>query len=252
MANNAAFSYDDIADAYSAKVDSAPYNALYERPAMLKLLPDVAGARVLDAGCGAGWYAAELAKRGAVVTAIDASGALIEHARALFASPALIGVAGQVELRVADLEQPLSFAPDCYFDGIVSSLVLHYIRDWGSMLSEFCRILKPDGWFLFSTTHPAADAIRLQTHRYQEVELIDDYWEWVGTVRYYRRPLSAIIKAITNSGLIVEQLVEPLPTEEFRKIKPNSYQRLLRQPEFLLIRARAPLSRYPHGPAKTI
>ena len=33
------FRYDDIADAYATRVDSAPYNALYERPAMLALLP---------------------------------------------------------------------------------------------------------------------------------------------------------------------------------------------------------------------
>ena len=37
-----AFSYDDIADAYAAGVDSAPYNALYERPAMLDLLENIA------------------------------------------------------------------------------------------------------------------------------------------------------------------------------------------------------------------
>jgi acyl-CoA synthetase (AMP-forming)/AMP-acid ligase II len=32
----------------------------------------------------------------------------------------------------------------------------------------------------------------------------------------------------------------PLPTDEFRKIQPDAYQRLLKQPEFLLIRARRP------------
>src|SRR5439155_382867 len=115
-----AFRYDDIADAYAAAVDSAPYNALYERPAMLKLLPPVSGTRVLDAGCGAGWYAAELATRGALVTAIDASGAMIGHSRHRFASAPSIEIADQVELKAADLEQPLSFAADASFDGIVS------------------------------------------------------------------------------------------------------------------------------------
>ena len=56
MALNVAFSYDDTADAYAAGVDSRPYNALYERPAMLDLLPPLPGTRVLDAGCGPGWY----------------------------------------------------------------------------------------------------------------------------------------------------------------------------------------------------
>jgi 2-polyprenyl-3-methyl-5-hydroxy-6-metoxy-1,4-benzoquinol methylase len=62
-----AFNYDAIADAYAAGVDSAPYNALYERPATLELLPNVDGASVLDAGCAAGWYSVELARRGATV-----------------------------------------------------------------------------------------------------------------------------------------------------------------------------------------
>jgi len=68
---NQAFDYDGIADAYAAGVDSRPYNALYERPAMLELLPPIDGLRLLDAGCGAGWYAAELGARGAMVTAVD-------------------------------------------------------------------------------------------------------------------------------------------------------------------------------------
>ncbi len=232
------FRYDEIADAYAAGVDSAPYNALYERPAMLELLPPVSGARVLDAGCGAGWYAAELAKRGALVTAIDASAALVTHALKRFASAPLNAVAGQIELRVEDLEQPLSFASDSSFDGIVSSLVLHYLREWVPTLREFRRILKPNGWLLFSTNHPAAESIRRKTDRYLDVELIEDHWKWLGTVRYYRRSLSAIVETLTEAGLIVEKLVEPIPTDEFRKVKPKSYERLLKQPEFLLIRAR--------------
>jgi 2-polyprenyl-3-methyl-5-hydroxy-6-metoxy-1,4-benzoquinol methylase len=86
---NPAFSYDDIADSYAAGVDSAPYNALYERPAMLQLLPPLPGTRVLDAGCGPGWYAAALATQGASVTAIDASATMIRHARERFTSAPL-------------------------------------------------------------------------------------------------------------------------------------------------------------------
>src|SRR5678816_1316326 len=78
-------SYDTIAAASAANVDSAPYNALYERPAMLALLPDVKDKRILDAGCGSGWYAEQLLKRGAIVSAIDASAAMVDHARARLA-----------------------------------------------------------------------------------------------------------------------------------------------------------------------
>ena len=228
-----AFNYDAIADVYAAGVDSAPYNALYERPATLELLPDVDGARVLDAGCAAGWYSVELARRGATVIAVDSSATLVDYARHRVETAKL---GDQIELHVADLSEPLDFIADHTIDGIVSSLVLHYIRDWGPTLREFRRILKPGGWLLFSTHHPAADARRFEPERYLETELIDDYWEWVGTVRFFRRPLSAVIQSVADAGFVIEKLVEPLPTEEFRRKKPKSYANAMRWPEFLILR----------------
>jgi 2-polyprenyl-3-methyl-5-hydroxy-6-metoxy-1,4-benzoquinol methylase len=56
--------YDSIARRYAAKIDERPWNAPYERPATLALLPDVNGKDVLDAGCGHGWYADWLARKG--------------------------------------------------------------------------------------------------------------------------------------------------------------------------------------------
>jgi SAM-dependent methyltransferase len=229
-----AFNYDAIADAYAAGVDSAPYNALYERPATLELLPDVGGARLLDAGCAAGWYSVELARRGASVIGVDSSATLVDYAKRRVATA---GLGDQIELRVADLSEPLDFIADNTIDGVVSSLVLHYIRDWGPTLREFRRILKPGGWLLLSTHHPAADARRFEPKRYLETELIDDYWEWVGTVRFFRRPLSTVIQSIADAGFVIEKLVEPLPTEEFRRQKPESYENALRWPEFLIVRA---------------
>src|ERR1700704_2821144 len=49
--------YDTIAGRYSAKIDDRPWNALYERPTTLALLPAVSNIDVLDAGCGHGWCA---------------------------------------------------------------------------------------------------------------------------------------------------------------------------------------------------
>ena len=216
-------------------MDSAPYNALYERPAMLALLPPLSGARVLDAGCGGGWYAAELARRGAFVTAVDSSASMIGHARERIAT---LPLTPPIDFRLADLTQPLSFASDARFDGIISSLVVHYVRDWAPMLAEFRRVLAPNGWLLFSTHHPTTEAMRLDTKRYLEVEAVEDYWKWVGTVRYYRRPLSAIVEALTTAGFGIERLVEPIPTDEFRTVKPAAYERLLKHPEFLIVRAR--------------
>ena len=228
------FNYDSIAADYAAFVDSAPYNALYERPAMISMLPDIHDARILDAGCGSGWYAMQLLERGATVDGIDLSPAMVDYARVRLRSA---GVDERVTLRVADLALELPFA-DAAFDGIVSPLVMHYMRDWRPALREMRRVLRPDGWLLLSTHHPAADAARFKTENYFATEHIVDHWDWVGRVEFFRRSLTEIVASINDGGFVIDRLVEPVPTEEFRVTKPDSYARLMNQPEFLIILAK--------------
>ena len=230
------FSYDTIAAEYAAKVDTAPYNALYERPAMLGLLPDVNGLRILDAGCGSGWYAEQLLKRGAMVSAIDASAAMVDHARTRLAQ--VDPGSERFDLRVADLADKLPF-DDARFDGIVSPLVLHYLRDWRPALRELRRVVVPHGWLLFSTHHPAADADLFETRNYFATEHVVDHWDWVGRVEFFRRSLTEVVSSVTESGFVIDKLLEPMPTPEFKASKPDHWERLMRQPAFLIINARA-------------
>jgi SAM-dependent methyltransferase len=232
--NESKFNYDSIAADYAAFVDSAPFNALYERPAMISMLPDLDNRRILDAGCGSGWYAMQLLARGATVDGIDLSPAMVDYARARLHAA---GSDDRVTLQVGDLARPLPFA-DAIFDGIVSPLVLHYMRDWRPALREMRRVLRPDGWLLFSTHHPAADAARFKTENYFATEHIVDHWDWVGRVEFYRRPLTEIVASLGDCGFVIERLAEPVPTEEFRITKPDSWARLMNQPEFLIILAK--------------
>ncbi|MDP9177692.1 MAG: methyltransferase domain-containing protein, partial [Gemmatimonadota bacterium] len=130
------------------------------------------------------------------------------------------------------------FLDDASVDGVLSALVLHYLRDWGPTLAEFRRILKPGGWLLLSTHHPATEAALFDIANYFETEQLEDYWDWVGRVRFYRRPLSAITGALTDAGFVIDKVEEPRPTEWFREEKPDAYARLLKHPQFLIIRAR--------------
>lgn len=78
--------YDAFADEYDDKARHAPQTAFVDRPALLGLLGDVSGARVLDAGCGSGLYAEELLRRGAHVVGLDASDGLLDIARSRWGS----------------------------------------------------------------------------------------------------------------------------------------------------------------------
>src|SRR4051794_22874274 len=73
---NAAFWDDSMGD------DGNAFHLQLVRPAVERLLGDVAGSRVLDVGCGNGLFARRLAGRGAHVVAVDLSEAMLERARA--------------------------------------------------------------------------------------------------------------------------------------------------------------------------
>ena len=96
--------YEAMAENFNARIETAPYNAYLERPAILSLLPDVKGKHILDAGCGPGLYAEILLNRGATVTAIDISPKMIQFAKQRIGNRATI--------RKANLEEPLDFLPD--------------------------------------------------------------------------------------------------------------------------------------------
>src|SRR4051794_4484793 len=109
----ALYDYDKFAEAYAAETESSLINAYYARPAILGLAGDVAGRRILDAGCGAGPLFAALRDRGAVVTGFDASAKMLELARTRLGDDA--------DLYVADLGDPLPFA-DGVFDDVIACL----------------------------------------------------------------------------------------------------------------------------------
>lgn len=232
MSEHTGASYAQIAGAYAQQVDNRPMNAHYERPALLALLPDVAGKHVLDVGCGTGWYADYLLGRGAEVTAFDYDPEFVALTQARVRERAVV-------LR-ADLAEPLRFAADASFDLAIAPLVLHYLRDWEPPLRELHRVLRPGGTLIFSTHHPFMDWQEFSRENYFAVDLLEDHWEGIGTVQFYRRPLTAMSAALDAAGFLIDRLVEPQPTEAFRAARPDWYARLATRPWFLLVRAVKP------------
>jgi SAM-dependent methyltransferase len=220
--------YEAMAEQYAAAVDGKPHNAFYDRPACVSLLPPLAGLAVLDAGCGSGWYSEHLAGRGAAVTAVDVSPKMARLTKARLGDRARV--------REHDLSQKLDFAEDSAFDLVLCPLVMHYIDRWEPVFSEFHRVLKPGGTFVFSTHHPFMDYSLFPAGGYFALSLIEDVWS-TGKVRYYRRPLTAMVDALTESRFAVDRIVEPRPTEDFRRADPEGYERLMNNPWFIVFRA---------------
>lgn len=225
--------YDQLAAAYANRIETKPHNAYYDRPAMLSLLPDVVGKRVLDAGCGPGVYAEILVEMGAEVVALDGNEKMVTLARSRLGE--------RVQVYHANLEAPLDYLDDAFFDIVLAPLVLDYIYDWRTTFAEFNRVLKLGGALVFSIEHPVMKYFDHRAHsHYFKVEQVSYTWRGFGPpveVPSYRRSLGETINPLIESGFFLDTLLEPLPTEAFKEQDPEGFEQLLREPCFLCVRA---------------
>lgn len=225
--------YDQFATAYAGDNEANAYNALYERPAMLAILGDLRGKRVLDAGCGAGALAEAMLERGASVTGLEISAGMANLARQRLGQQAVI--------HVADLAQPLSMCADGSFDLVAASLVLHYLEHWEPTLREFSRVLVPGGALAVSTHHPTMDW-HTSGGSYFETRRISEAWRKGGLdarVTFWRRPLTAMTAAFRSAQFVIDELVEPMPLAACAEQFPNDYLKLTTAPRFLFFRLRS-------------
>lgn len=100
------------------------------------------GLRVLDAGCGAGYGAAELALDAKAVVGVDLSADAIAQAAAAYPLSNLQFLAGSCTT--------LPF-PDASFDLIAAFEVIEHLKDYRSLIAECARVLHPGGALLVST-----------------------------------------------------------------------------------------------------
>jgi SAM-dependent methyltransferase len=225
--------YDRLAAVWSATTDDGPFNGLLERPALRSLVPaSLAGAVVLDAGCGSGAQAEWLLDQGADVIGIDLSPRMVDEAR--------VRCRGRGRFFVADLAEPLPLAPGS-LDGITSSLVLHYVRDWTTPLRSFATALRPGGWAVISLDHPFAPPMRTQRGGYFDTELVTDTWRKADvevTQQFWRRPLSAVADAFAGAGFVIDRVAEARPSREALDRFPSDLNPIADVPTFIVYRLR--------------
>ena len=98
---------------------------------------------MLDAGCGAGYGAAELAEAAARVLASTSRPKPIAYAREHYALPNLAFEQGVL--------RTICRTPTASFDLVVAFEVIEHLDDWREFLAEARRVLAPGGQFIVST-----------------------------------------------------------------------------------------------------
>lgn len=122
-------------------LDGAP-----EWPSIRALLPDLGDRRIVDLGCGFGWFARWAMEHGSIdVLGLDLSANMIARAKAETINPG-------VKYAIADLET--LELPEASFDFAYSSLTFHYIENFDRLVQMVYRALVPGSHFVFTIEHP--------------------------------------------------------------------------------------------------
>lgn len=211
-----------------------------EWPALRALLPTMGGLRVLDLGCGFGWFSRWARQNGASrVLGIDVSRKMLTRARAETHD------SGIRYLR-ADLER-LRLQSNS-FELVFSSLALHYVKNLAGLMSKVRRSLVPGGSLVFSVEHPiytAPSYPRWRTASGRKFWPVDGYlhegprstdWLAKGVIKQHRT-LATYINILLRLGLSISEINEWGPTPRQIASQPDWVDERER-PAFLLVAAR--------------
>jgi ubiquinone/menaquinone biosynthesis C-methylase UbiE len=227
-------SWDDAADLYAEGQASGRDYYRYEffGPAQVALCGDVREMRVLDVGCGTGYFSREMASRGARVTGIDISSRMIGHAKQHESAASL-----RIEYHVIDAATlPAGFPPQS-FDMATSCLALQDMPDIAKVFQGVHSLLRSGGRFVASIAHPCTDTpFRvwerdssgnkrwLCIDRYFERGPLEYTWRGWGrdfTTEAMHATLEDWVGWIVNAGFQLRALKEPCPTEQALRTRPD-------------------------------
>jgi ubiquinone/menaquinone biosynthesis C-methylase UbiE len=198
-------------------------------PVLIRLVGDVSEKKILDLGCGNGYLSRKFAKVGAQVTAIDSSSSMVANARNHDPNNELkitYSVTGADHLGALEKE---------IFDVVFANMTLMDIENAEGAINEVSRVLKKNGRFVASISHPCFDNGKssgwilektyLQTIVSRKItayrKLAFEEYPWRisekerGWTRGYHRPLNWYGKIMKKAGLAITALEEPEPTAEF-------------------------------------
>lgn len=167
------------------------------------------GEKILDLGCGYGFFTDYFRSIGANAVGIDGSEKMIEIAKERYP---------MADFSVMDITKPLDFE-NGRFDMVFSNQVFMDVENIDFVFSECGRLLKIGGILYYSIVHPAfydgrwlkdengycyAKAMGKYIEPYR---FTNEFW---GETNHFHRPLSYYLNAAAKNGFMLKEVREPV------------------------------------------
>ncbi len=209
--------WDNAANNYFEQQEQSEFVAI-NKAIVSKRFAKLSQEKILDLGCGYGWYTDYLSSVGGTAIGVDGSRKMIDICKSLY--PNLC-------FDVVDIEKPLPFENNS-FDIVFCNQVLMDIRDIDTVLKEVYRILKSGGIFYFSVVHPAfydcnweKDKTgfrknKIMSRYLTEYSFNNEFW---GETTHFHRSISKYINTVISRGFSLKYLDEPVSYDGITKSK---------------------------------
>lgn len=224
------------------------YHATVILPNLLRIVAPK-GKKILEVGCGDGFFADAFAKEGGEVTGSDIAEAMVARAREN--NPNLKWYTASAD--------NLSFAKSGAYDTVVVVLALQNIENLQGALAEASRVLTPGGELVAVLNHPAFripkksswgfdDAAGVQYRRLdaylsestEEIDMDPGKEKGKRTTVSFHRPLQVYIKALVKNGFAVTGFEEWISNRQSQSGPRQKAEDTSRKefPLFLMLKAK--------------
>lgn len=218
-------------------------------PEVYRLLDVKENEKILDVACGEGNVARNLTKQGAQVTGVDIS-KLVDFAIEREKEEKL-----GIQYLKLNAEKLASKFTEASFDKVICNMSLMDIENYKTTIEQISYVLKEDGIFVFSITHPAfawptctsfrvpkgsqrnEDKLRLVLDYFDERPTLIDYGNDTPSLQF-PRTISSYLNELVKNDLILMEMSEPKASEELvKKFPRNAYMDDDIFPDFLIVKA---------------
>lgn len=207
--------WNNAAENYTISQEQSEY-ADINKAVVCERFSQLSGEKVLDLGCGYGWYTEYFSSIGGKALGCDGSPKMIDIAKSKYPD---------CDFQIADIESTLPYE-DSSFDMVFCNQVLMDVEDYGKAMSEAYRVLKKGGVFFFGIVHPAFYDCEWAENEngFKKAKVIERYLsqysfnnEFWGTTTHYHRTISDYLNTALETGFYLKKLTEPVSYDGVNK-----------------------------------